>query len=127
MSVPSSELAHPAPSPLEPGGGGRGINRWRVRGRGEPIGRLESKPGTLSALCYLPSQASFCVSHSRRGRLRVKDLLCMKCDEKHDKLNKRPAEHFFPLSTRDNKVWFGIWGQRVRHDFFLYGASYREH
>jgi hypothetical protein len=42
VSVPSSELAPPAPSSplprLEPKGGGGGVNtRLRVRGRGEPI------------------------------------------------------------------------------------------
>jgi hypothetical protein len=45
VSVPSSELAPPAPSPpLEPGRN----TRLRVRGRGSQFGRLERKPGTLS-------------------------------------------------------------------------------
>jgi len=45
-------------------------------------------------MSYLPAHPDwFLCLTCKGGRHRIQDLQCMKCDEKHGKLNKRPAEH----------------------------------
>jgi hypothetical protein len=45
-------------------------------------------------MSYLPAHPDwFLCLTCKGGRHRIQNLQCMKCDEKHGKLNKRPAEH----------------------------------
>jgi hypothetical protein len=45
-------------------------------------------------MSYLPAHPDwFLCLTCKGGRHKIQDLQCMKCVEKHGKLNKRPAEH----------------------------------
>jgi hypothetical protein len=45
-------------------------------------------------MSYLPAHPDwFLCLTCKGGRHQIQDLQCMKCDEKHGKMNKRPAEH----------------------------------
>jgi hypothetical protein len=45
-------------------------------------------------MSYLPAHPDwFLCLTCKGGHHQIRDLQCMKCDEKHVKLNKRPAEH----------------------------------
>jgi hypothetical protein len=45
-------------------------------------------------MSYLPAHPDwFLCLTCKGGRHRIQELQCMKCDEKHGKLEKRPAEH----------------------------------
>ncbi len=45
-------------------------------------------------MSYLPAHPDWFLCLTCKGeRHQIQDLQCMKCDEKHGKMNKRPAEH----------------------------------